>query len=73
MNIQGLIDWQKGAPRRYVNIKIEPTDLTIWVYDGHRMIGQFVSDASEIDLDAVQEAKDRAAYEKLKAKYEVAA
>lgn len=74
MDITDFIKWQAEDPEnRSVKINIEPprhvtygrTNPVIWVYDYAKKHGQYVTRASEINLDALEEAAAREEFKKL--------
>lgn len=75
MDLNQFIKWQAEKPRRSVRIEIEKKMLAdengikAWVYDYDLMCGQYVSDVSEIDLEAKKKAKDEEALRELMKQY----
>jgi hypothetical protein len=55
-DLNKFMKWQQEKPGRHVTIKIgwpsNPNELSIWCYDYNLQTGQYVQDASEIDLEA---------------------
>jgi hypothetical protein len=75
MNLRELQAWQAEKPSRMVDIKIQRSlhddknETVVWVYDVAISEGQYITDMSEIDLDAVKERADRAKLAELTKKY----
>ena len=70
MDLNQFMSWQREKPsRRSVDIKINPNETQTWVYDYDMAEGQFVRDASEIDLEGARERRERRQLERLQAKY----
>ncbi|MDD5353436.1 MAG: hypothetical protein PHS93_09770 [Candidatus Omnitrophica bacterium] len=67
--------WVKEGGNRSVDITIgkssNPDYIKIWVYDYDLSVGQHVNSADEINLDLVEEQKDRKEYERLKEKFKL--
>lgn len=72
IDLNQFYEWQQEKPEtRSINIEANKfKGLTIWAYDYSLMVGQLVTSAEEIDLEAAKEAKERAQFEALKAKFE---
>lgn len=71
MNIDGFIKWQAEKPNtRSVDIDIDKSGFRAWCYDIDLMAGQRVTDASQIDLEGAKTAKERAEFERLRAKFD---
>lgn len=73
MDLNEFVTWQKEKPtQRQVEIKIQNPETTIWVYDFDFMVGQTVKSIEEINLAGIKEAREKAEYERLRAKFEEA-
>lgn len=72
--IQQAIEWQKGAPRRFVKIELGSVygdnAISVWCYDYDLMTGQNVQNGEEIDIPKVLHERDKAEFERLKGKFE---
>lgn len=78
MDLSDFQAWQAAGPERDVSIKIHQNysgenETIAWVYDSHLMVGQYVKDVSEIDLEGKVDAKERLEYDRLREKFGVAA
>jgi hypothetical protein len=74
MDLNKFYAWQQEKPEtRSMRIEADPfKDVTIWVYDYKLQVGQLVQSVDEIDLEGAKEAKERAQFEALKAKFKEA-
>ena len=70
-DLNQFAEWQKGNKSRSIEIKINARETRIWAYDSSMEVGQFVQSVDEIDLAARKEQKERAEFERLRAKFEV--
>ena len=72
MDLNSFYTWQQQDPdMRHVQITIEHNNKPkVWVYDFTLMAGQHVKSVDEINLVGVREAREKAEYERLKAKFE---
>lgn len=66
--LEELKKWAKLG-NRGVNITINDNECRIWIYDCDLMVGQFINDISEINLEKIKEDEDRKQYEILKNKF----
>lgn len=69
-DLNQFAEWQKENKSRSVEIKINARETRIWAYDSSMEVGQFVQSVGEIDLAARKEQKERAEFERLRAKFE---
>ena len=69
-DLNQFAEWQKGNKSRFIEIKINARETRIWAYDSSMEVGQFVQSVEEIDLAARKEQKERAEFERLRAKFE---
>lgn len=49
-HLNQFIAWEAASPCRAVNIKIDNSKVSIWVYDYSLMHGMFVNSVDEIDI-----------------------
>lgn len=69
--LESFIQWQKENPAtRTVDIDINKDGVKIWVYDTAIWQGQFVESVADINLEGEEERKEKAEFERLRAKYE---
>ena len=71
IDLNQFAGWQAENKNRSVEIKISDRETQIWVYDSNLGAGQFVKSFGEIDLVARKEQKEKAEFERLRAKFEV--
>jgi len=74
MDLNKFLEWAKQG-HRSIDIKLvcrhgEITKKKVWVFDYHLLQGQHVESVDEIDIESVTAAREKAEYERLKAKYE---
>ncbi len=74
MDLNQFATWQVEKPdTRCITIKAgHGEELNVWVFDRKLMIGQYAKSVDEIDLEAEKAADEKAEFERLRAKYEVA-
>jgi hypothetical protein len=69
-----LVAWQQEKPEtRSLDIKFsrrEKDGFSIFAFDSSMLCGQFVKTINDLDLEKEYEVKQRAEYERLKAKFE---
>lgn len=73
-DLSKLIDWVKaGDGKRTITIHIGDYDnknlLNIYAFDFNLGEGQTVNSADEIDIEGKKEAREKAEFERLKARY----
>lgn len=74
MDLNQFYAWQQEKPEtRSITIEAGPVKsqgIKVWVYDYGLQAGQFVQSVDEIDLEGKKEARESAAFEALRAKFE---